>query len=76
MIANKNKILTNNTCSQKSDSINGRVTFWPKRLKDVIRKGQGYDGISCRHDDYQGHPEVEEGRQRPKGFVDVSIVAT
>ena len=59
---------------QSDDLVRG-AAGGPRGLQDVLREGEGGDGVAGGDDHEQRHPEVEEGRQGPERLADVRVVS-
>lgn len=66
--------LTNDSRGEKPHSFYRWITFWIKRLENVVSEGERSDGVPGRHDDQESHPEIQEGRKGAERSRNVRVV--
>ena len=60
-------------CQQSDGEVWGQTPL-EEGLQDVVGEGEGNDGVARGHDDHQGNPQVQEGRQGPERVPYVRVV--
>ena len=68
-------VLTDQSGCNDPHCVFWRLALGVERLEDVIGEGEGDDGVTGRHDDEEGGPEVEKGEEGSEGVLDVGVVS-